>query len=285
MFVLTIPNLDLEQIYQSAQDYTIRRVFGFERSGFLFTCRSCCTKVEQVSGNRFLFSCTDEDFYNIWFDYFDLSTDYSVLSGLACSATSSNVVRHAARKATGIHVLRQDPFEVILRELLFQGRTIREARDSINAVKDALSDEKGKAFKGYGYTRYKLMPSPERFEHSLDVLQWHVDDETLSRCAVLMEWLETHGKLIDPMVSHGSDEVRRELKKLGLSPHKISRVMAYGYGFHDVPCVSPKMESILEWETGCEVGDLIDYDFPHWEHKAAYLGTILAREQSSKNTW
>lgn len=282
MYVLTIPNFSLSQIYESCQDMAVKRIFGYERTACLFFKGEEMLKVEQV-GDRVLFSCTDDQFYDMWFDFFDLSTDYSVLNIAARRIKSSKSVMDAAKRSSGIHLLSQDPWECVLKETVFNGCKPSVARGRLESIKEASTEERGKTLKGFGYIKWRPLPGPDQLESSLELLDWFCDTEVVSMCVSLVEWSRCHRELLVASGSHSKEEVRSELSKLGLPKHKVDRVMAYGFGFHDEPCLSGKQEKRVEFETGVDIETLLEFEMPDWSQKAAYVGTVMARQQAMKN--
>lgn len=282
MYVLTIPNFSLSQIYESCQDMSMKRIFGYERSAYLFFKGEDMIKVEQV-GDRVLFSCTDDQFYDKWFDFFDLSTDYSVLNAAARRVKSSKTVMDAARSSSGVHLLLQDPWECILKELMFDGCKPSVARQRLESIKEASTEERGKTLKGFGYIKWRPLPDPDKLESSMELLDWFCDTEVVSMCVSLIEWSKCHRELLVASGSHSKDEVRTELSKLGLSKHKVDRIMAYGFGFHDEQCISSRQEKQVEFEAGADIETVMEFEMFDWLQKAAYVGTIMARQQAMKN--
>ena len=280
MYVLKIPNFNLQHVYDSFQDISIRRVFGFERQGFMFFFKDKMVKVEQID-DRCLFSCSDEDFYGLWFDFFDLSTDYSELNGIACKSRSD--ISIAARRGHGLHLLRQDPFECLLKEVLFDGRSPKHAKESLKSVCEASTEQCGKTLKGYGYLRWHPLPDPDQLESSLELLDWFCDTETVRRCVSLSEWSKCHRELLVNPECHSEGEVNSELLKLGLSQHKVDRIKAYGWHMHSTDVANEKQEKSIEMQTGVDVKTLVEFEFGEYADKAAYAGTLLARMQAMRN--
>lgn len=281
MYVLKIPNFNLRQIYESCQDINILVKQGFEREGFFFFRGEEMIKVEQHD-DRILFSCNDEQLYDIWFDFFDLSTDYSLLNKAVLDVRSSGTISNSAKCSDGVHLLAQDPFECIVKEMLFTRCSPSKAKERLESVKEATTEERGKTLKGFGYTRWRPIPNVDQLKGGLELLDWFCDTETSLICKSIIEWSEGHRMLLDTSKSHSKDEARTELLKLVNDEHKVNRILAYGFGFHDVSCVSPKQSMKIESETEVDIETIIDFELSKWKHKQAYVGTILARDQVMK---
>ncbi len=64
------------------------------------------------SGGKFILENTSEEtFLNVWYNYFDLGTDYSALRR---EYSKDVTLREACRFSRGIRLLRQDPWEALL---------------------------------------------------------------------------------------------------------------------------------------------------------------------------
>ena len=280
MFALTVPNLNLRHVYETCQDLSMKPIIGFERSGYLFFKGEDMCKVEQ-RGDRFLFSCEDDKFYDVWFDFFDLSTDYAELNGVARRSRSEISV--AARSGSGVHLLRQDPWECALKEMLFMGVSPTVARQRLSDVMEATTEERGKTLKGYGYVRWRSLPTPEQLKAASALLDWFCDSETSGRCAAMAAWAERHRQLLDGSDTRPVDEVLAELTTLYGSAHVARRVAAYGFGFHDVDVTGARQARLIERQTGVDPETLIEFEFGEWGRKSSYVGTLLARLQALKN--
>ena len=72
MFIIEVPFMNLDQIYNSGQCF---RWIKLRDGKYAIPYGDKVLKIEQQK-QRFIMSCTDEEFYNIWYEYFDMGTDY-----------------------------------------------------------------------------------------------------------------------------------------------------------------------------------------------------------------
>lgn len=112
MFSIAVPYFSLEQTYKTKQPFNWRKI------GKNKYCIIHKDNIVQVTQNKenFIFTCTEEQFYNIWYNYFDLGTDYSMLNAIYRVLGYDFKVN--CNRAKGIHILRQDTFEIIARVIL-----------------------------------------------------------------------------------------------------------------------------------------------------------------------
>ena len=119
MFVIEVPYFNLDHIYNSGQaPRWIPLGQSPEKSKYVIPYKDRTLKIEQQrdrfdwTRHRLIMSCTEEDFYNIWFKYFDLKMD--------CLDENDKIKRLGkkfkviANRGHGIHILNQDPFEAYI---------------------------------------------------------------------------------------------------------------------------------------------------------------------------
>ncbi len=79
------------------------------------------------------FDCTDEEWEDVWRSYFDLDTDYGAI-GRAIYASGDAYLRDAFEKGSGIRILRQDLWEVIISFMISQNNNIPRISGSVEKL-------------------------------------------------------------------------------------------------------------------------------------------------------
>lgn len=97
--------------------------FRWERTtqGWSGTAYGKRLQIEQ-NGDCLQLDTTPEEFEEIWYDYFDLGTDYEAIRGQLCGKQER--LCDMAAYAPGIRILRQDAWEALLTFLLSQNNNI-----------------------------------------------------------------------------------------------------------------------------------------------------------------
>lgn len=87
-----------------------------------------------TNGNHgdILMDCSEEDFQTIWKSYFDLDTDYSRF--LINIDPADTYLRSAVTYGSGIRILRQDLWEMIISFIISQQNNIRRIRKCIETI-------------------------------------------------------------------------------------------------------------------------------------------------------
>lgn len=116
-------------------------------------------KIRQEGKTLIFYDTTEDEFKNIWFDYFDLGRDYSeIINRTACDKRLAPMTKLGG----GIRILRQDPWEALCSFIISQNNNIPRIKGIIERLCQCFGDK----IKG-GYT----FPSPQKLaELSVDDL-------------------------------------------------------------------------------------------------------------------
>lgn len=75
MFVINIPYLDLNKIYDSGLAFMWRKI---NTDDYIIVHKDKAIRVKQLK-DTIMLECTENDFFDIWYNYFDCSTDYETI--------------------------------------------------------------------------------------------------------------------------------------------------------------------------------------------------------------
>lgn len=78
--------------------------------------------VEQTGDRVCFYPCNEEEFVNIWMDYFDLNRDYGAIKREICK--NDSIMEKAVEYGSGIRILNQQPFECTLSFIISQNNNI-----------------------------------------------------------------------------------------------------------------------------------------------------------------
>ena len=119
MLTLALKDFDIEQIAESGQCFRMYRItddtweiFALDR--FL--------KVQKREGEH-IFYCDQNEFDNFWSNYFDLQTDYGEIKKRIL-ATKNEYLISAVNFGSGLRILRQDLWEVMVSFIISQQNNI-----------------------------------------------------------------------------------------------------------------------------------------------------------------
>ena len=89
-------------------------------------------QIADLGEDRFAFSCTEEEWRDIWHRYFDMDRDYgAVISSIDPSDT---YLTEAAKFGCGIRILHQDIWETVISYIISQRRSIPSITTSVERI-------------------------------------------------------------------------------------------------------------------------------------------------------
>lgn len=100
--------------------------------------------------------CTEEEFEQIWKEYFDLNTDYGKI--IASVDLEDSYLREAAAYGSGIRILKQDVWEMLISFIISQQNNIKRIKKCIDLLCVKYGEEK-RTKEGQLYYAF---PTPQR---------------------------------------------------------------------------------------------------------------------------
>ncbi len=131
MVWVTKEHFSITQICMSGQCFRMNPLEGEKAGGVGLVAFGKYLEVFQ-NGNEICFDCTQEEYDTIWKSYFDMETDYAAIIGRIDAADS--YLLSAASFGSGIRILRQDLWEMIISFIISQQNNIRRIRKCIRLL-------------------------------------------------------------------------------------------------------------------------------------------------------
>lgn len=128
MYSIEIEDFSLDKIARSGQCF---RMSPVRENVYRVIAKDSCLIAEQ-KGSRFTFSCEPEEFEQIWRSYFDLGTDYGAIR--AGVDPEDQYLLSALEAGSGVRILRQDLWEILVTFLISQNNNIPRIKNSIEAI-------------------------------------------------------------------------------------------------------------------------------------------------------
>lgn len=136
-------NFNIRQICNSGQCFRMEEI---EKNRFSVIAGGKYIEIEQRDLD-ILFICEKEDFAGFWSDYFDFDTDYGSFIN---SIQGDQYLKNAANHGTGIRILRQDLWEMIITFIISQQNNIKRIRKCIVMLCEKYGEKK-QDFQGKDY--------------------------------------------------------------------------------------------------------------------------------------
>ena len=151
MVRITTDNFDIRQICDSGQCFRMEQQ---NADTYSVIASGRYLEIEQNS-DAVIFSCGEEEFEVFWKRYFDLEQDYGAY--IENVNPNDRYLVNAIEFGSGIRILRQDLWEMIVSFLISQQNNIVRIRRCIRNICEQYGEER-KKFRGM---RYYTFPEPE----------------------------------------------------------------------------------------------------------------------------
>ncbi len=138
-----------------------------------------CVHVTEAGNHLYHFDCDEESFRSFWHPYFDLDEEYRAIREQIDPAADP-FLWTAASMETGIRILRQDPWEMLITSVITQNRNIPAIQRSIEMLSEMAGEKK---MDNRGMTYYAF-PLPERIAS--------LAEDQLIACKLGYRWKYVH---------------------------------------------------------------------------------------------
>lgn len=151
MITIELEHFSLSQICDSGQCFRMRQI---SENRYALIAADKYLEITQ-EGTIVTFHCSEEDFLFFWVLYFDLDTDYDVF--ISSINPRDHYLCRAAEFGTGIRILRQDLWEMIVSFLISQQNNIQRIRRCIENI----CRRYGQLLKTPDGAEYYAFPTPQ----------------------------------------------------------------------------------------------------------------------------
>lgn len=136
MIKVQTSDLSIQKISESGQCFRMSRIEG-ERYALVAFGRYL--EMEQ-RGDELILSCTEEDYNDVWKQYFDMESDYGRYRNAV--PEQDDYLTKAAAFGCGIRILRQDVWEMLISFLISQQNNIKRIRKCIETLCERYGEKK-----------------------------------------------------------------------------------------------------------------------------------------------
>ena len=233
-------NFDITQIFDCGQAFRFNKSTSKENT----YCGVAYSKYIEISTdeNNIIFTGTnDEDFKNIWYNYFDFSTDYSSVIN---TFNDDKILHKAAKFSEGIRILKQDKWETLCSFIISQNNNIPRIKGIIENLSCAFGE------------KITCFDSKERyaFPTALSLYKAGIDEIFKLKTGFRAKYIYDAAKKVatgeislDDIDKMDTQQALTELMKIsGVGPKVASCVALFGYSKYDAFPIDVWVKRILE---------------------------------------
>jgi len=245
MFI-QIPHLDLSETYNSGQHL---RWIRCSDNRFVVIHGNKCVRVTQ-SKDRFHFDCAEDVFYDVWYNYFDINTDYLRYNFMIKKA-DDDFIREASVRGSGIRIIKRDMFEVIITSLVddfFEG-DVEYTDILIDSICSSFGKKHTSTIREIGKLFWFEFPSTHDFIKHKDELKTMVATDLYNKIISVCEFIN----------NYGGKKLPEHMRKIGVNDYTFGCINLYGrHKLNRLP-INENLVHIIECDIGCEeVEDFFD---------------------------
>ena len=233
-----IDHFDLSEIAGSGQCFRWKetasesvRVIAFGR---VLNMRAC-----ESEPGFYEFDCSEEEWESIWAPYFDLDTDYEAIEARIKKSGDAHLLE-AFESGSGIRILKQNLWEIIISFLISQNNNISRIKNSV----EALCREGGIKAMGDGEEFSFPMPGdidPKVFEQVNLGLGYRVP-----YLKEMYEYASEHPSWLESLKTMNYEDARAELlKRKGIGPKVADCICLFGLHHIDAFPIDTHVKQLL----------------------------------------
>ncbi|HWT75829.1 MAG TPA: DNA glycosylase [Mobilitalea sp.] len=225
------PNFIIMQIADSGQCFRMNRMEDKEgQLRYSLVAYGRYLELLQTNDETVELSCSEDEYHQIWEEYFDLSYDYSrIIHNL--EQGNDEFLKAAGNFGRGIRIVKQEPFEAAISFIISQNKNIPAIKNCIEAIcrhygELKINEECGR--------EYWTFPSPEALaqagKEELRALKTGYRDEYIIRAS---QAVTAGDLLLEELKKCSYEEAVKALKSVHGIGEKVANCIAL-YGLHHI---------------------------------------------------
>jgi len=148
-------NFNIKQIAQSGQCF---RMNPIDNDSYSLIAYGRYLILTQIDEETIELSCSEEEYSDVWEDYFDMRYDYDCIVQ-KLQAGTDDFLRKASEYGRGIRILRQESFEAAISFIISQNKNIPAIKSCIEAICEQYGERRVSSWSSE--VTYYTFPTPQ----------------------------------------------------------------------------------------------------------------------------
>ena len=218
-----VRNFELAHIFECGQCFRWDRQ---DKGSYIGVAFGKVLEVEKRNDDILLYNVTEEDFREIWADYFDLYRDYGTIKEVL---SKDPLLKKSVEFGQGIRILNQEPFEMILSFIISSNNRIPMIKRGIKRI----SEKWGRKIVYNGKEYYTFPELDEIKDATLDELAACGIGFRAKYIKNTVEVIYRNGTDINWICEQESEDCHKELQKFtGVGPKVADCIMLFSMRKH-----------------------------------------------------
>ncbi|MBS5951625.1 MAG: DNA-3-methyladenine glycosylase 2 family protein [Clostridium sp.] len=150
-----LKNFDIKQILECGQCFRWDKISD---TNYIIVAYGRVIEVLQEGDKVTIYNSNEEDFNNIWINYFDLERDYDEIK---TELAKDEILRKSVDFGYGIRILNQDPFEMLISFIISARNSIPSIKKTVKKICEAWGERI--EYKG---VEYYTFPTPKAIKEA-----------------------------------------------------------------------------------------------------------------------
>lgn len=150
-----LKNFDIKQILECGQCFRWDKISD---TNYIIVAYGRVIEVLQEGDKATIYNSNEEDFNNIWINYFDLERDYDEIK---TELAKDEILRKSVDFGYGIRILNQDPFEMLISFIISARNSIPSIKKTVKKICEAWGERI--EYKG---VEYYTFPTPKAIKEA-----------------------------------------------------------------------------------------------------------------------
>lgn len=150
-----LKNFDIKQILECGQCFRWDKISD---TNYIIVAYGRVIEVLQEGDKAAIYNSNEEDFNNIWINYFDLERDYDEIK---TELAKDEILRKSVDFGYGIRILNQDPFEMLISFIISARNSIPSIKKTVKKICEAWGERI--EYKG---VEYYTFPTPKAIKEA-----------------------------------------------------------------------------------------------------------------------
>ena len=225
MFAIEIGHIDLDKMYKTPQGIRWQKI---GKKKYAIPNGNKIVLVEQTK-NWLKMTCNEEEFWNIWYYYFDMGYDYAEAAFKMRS--NSKILKKAQIVSSGLRIANMDIFESLVVNILLEHYPRKEVKLLLNNICSVCSNKRKNRLNGIEISWYEF-PSFRMILDNAEALSLYKIYDGWEEIMFLCMFMENG--TFNPYGYKEYKQRMQEFKEFGImSPKTANMICLYGYNMKE----------------------------------------------------